>query len=114
MPFLTLRSPPRSRGRARPRPLSSTPISRGLPRPIKGLDAKRYENLTECRLSAESVDDLLLSDIDAFAKNLTARLPAWRRYPEPAQQALFDMAYNLGVGGLLECHKVLAACASGA
>lgn len=80
----------------------------------KGLVAKRYENLTECRLSAESVDDLLLSDIDAFEKNLTARLPAWRSYPEPARQALFDMAYNLAAGGLLEFHKLLAACASGA
>jgi GH24 family phage-related lysozyme (muramidase) len=80
----------------------------------KGLVAKRYENLTQCRLSAESVNDLLLSDIDAFEKNLAARLPAWRNYPEPAQQALFDMAYNLGVGGLLEFHKLLAACASGA
>jgi GH24 family phage-related lysozyme (muramidase) len=80
----------------------------------KGLLAARYENLTQCRLSAEAVDALLLSDIAAFEKNLTARLPAWHSYPEPAQQALFDMAYNLGVGGLLKFHKLLAACASGA
>jgi GH24 family phage-related lysozyme (muramidase) len=79
----------------------------------KGLVAARYENLTQSRLSAEAVDALLLSDIDAFEKNLTVDLPSWQSYPEPAQQALFDMAYNLGVGGLLKFHKLLAACASG-
>jgi len=78
----------------------------------KGLVATRYEKLTQCRLNDEAVDTLLRSDIDAFEKNLSARLPAWHSYPEPAQQALFDMAYNLGVGGLLKFHKLLAACAS--
>jgi GH24 family phage-related lysozyme (muramidase) len=79
----------------------------------KGLLAVRYESLTQCRLSAESIGAVLLADIEAFQKSLTARLPAWQAYPEPVQQALFDMAYNLGVGGLLKFHKLLAACASG-
>jgi GH24 family phage-related lysozyme (muramidase) len=79
----------------------------------KGFVATRYENLTQCRLSEGAVDTLLLSDIDAFEKILTASLPTWQSYPEPVQQALFDMAYNLGVGGLLKFHKLLAACASG-
>jgi GH24 family phage-related lysozyme (muramidase) len=79
----------------------------------KGLLAARYESLTQCRLSAESIDALLLSDIEKFDRNLTASLPACQGYPEPAQQALFDMAYNLGLGGLLKFHKLLAACASG-
>jgi GH24 family phage-related lysozyme (muramidase) len=52
-------------------------------------------------------------DIDAIEKNLSARLPAWHSYPEPGQQALFDMSYNLGGGGFLKFHKLLAACASG-
>ena len=79
----------------------------------KGLPANRYQSLTQCRLSADSIESLLLADIDSFAANLTARLPAWPTYPEPAQQALFDMAYNLGVGGLLKFRKLLASCASG-
>jgi GH24 family phage-related lysozyme (muramidase) len=79
----------------------------------KGLLAARYENLTQCRLSAESIDALLLADIQMFKKDLAERLPAWQGYPEPAQQALFDMAYNLGVGGLLKFHKLLAFCAAG-
>jgi GH24 family phage-related lysozyme (muramidase) len=79
----------------------------------KGLPAPHYAGLTQCRLAGGAIDVLLTSDIEAFEKNLTARLPVWTGYPEPAQQALFDMAYNLGVGGLLQFHKLLAACASG-
>jgi GH24 family phage-related lysozyme (muramidase) len=65
----------------------------------KGLLATRYQSLSQCRLSSESIEALLLADIEAFQKDLSAQLPAWQGYPEPAQQALFDMAYNLGVGG---------------
>lgn len=79
----------------------------------KGFPAPHYEGFTQCRLGGESVDLLLLADIAVFGANLIARLPPWSGYPEPAQQALFDMAYNLGVGGLLKFRKLLAACASG-
>ena len=79
----------------------------------KGFPADRYEGLTKCRLSADATDALLLQDIDAFAAQLTKLLPAWTGYPEPAQQALFDMAYNLGLGGLMKFPKMLAACAAG-
>ncbi len=78
-----------------------------------GFPATHYQNLTECRLSTESIDAILLADIDAFTANLTARLPAWPSFPEAAQEALFDMAYNLGVGGLLKFKKLLAASAAG-
>ncbi|MGA7236071.1 MAG: hypothetical protein WBY44_10350 [Bryobacteraceae bacterium] len=77
-----------------------------------GCAAAHYQGLTQCRMSDEAIDALLLADIEAFGKNLTASLPAWQGYPEPAQQALFDMAYNLGVGGLLKFRKLLAACAA--
>jgi GH24 family phage-related lysozyme (muramidase) len=79
----------------------------------KGFPAPHYQGLTQCRLGDEAVDSVLQADIELFAKNLTTQLPEWTGYPEPAQQALFDMAYNLGVGGLLKFHKLLAACASG-
>jgi GH24 family phage-related lysozyme (muramidase) len=78
----------------------------------KGMAAAHYEALTQCRLSGDAIDTLLVADIAAFEANLTARLNAWTGYPEPAQQALFDMAYNLGVGGLLKFRKLLAACAA--
>jgi lysozyme len=78
-----------------------------------GFPAPHYQGLTQCRLSDAGVDALLLTDIELFAAGLIARLPAWPGYPEPAQQALFDMAYNLGVGGLLKFKKLLASCALG-
>lgn len=79
----------------------------------KGFPAERYEGLTRCRLSAGAIEALLLQDIDIFAAQLTRQLPAWTGYPKSAQQALFDMAYNLGVGGLMKFPKMLAACAAG-
>jgi lysozyme len=79
----------------------------------KGLPATHYEGLTQCRLGNDAIDALLVADITAFEANLTAQLGAWAGYPESAQQALFDMAYNLGVGGLLKFRKLLAACAAG-
>jgi GH24 family phage-related lysozyme (muramidase) len=78
-----------------------------------GLPAIRYQGLSQRRMNEQSVDALLTADVEAFSAALTERLPAWTRYPEPAQQALFDMAYNLGVGGLLKFRKMLAACAAG-
>lgn len=79
----------------------------------KGLPASGYQNLTQCRMSDASVQTLLFDDIDAFAAAIAKQLPAWTGYPEPVQEALFDMAYNLGVGGLLKFPKMLAACSAG-
>ena len=113
MPFSTPRTPSNSLGSAPRRPTLIAADFARVAAADKGLPAVHYQSLTQCRLSDESIDALLLADIEAFEKNLTARLPAWQGYPEPVQQALFDMAYNLGVGGLLKFRKLLAACASG-
>jgi GH24 family phage-related lysozyme (muramidase) len=79
----------------------------------KGLPASSYQKLTHCRMSDDSVRTLLFDDIDAFAAAIGKQLPAWTGYPGPVQEALFDMAYNLGVRGLLKFPKMLAACAAG-
>lgn len=78
-----------------------------------GHAASHYEPLTNCRLRDEGIKDVLLADVAAFESELEGSLPAWRSYPEPAQQAIFDIAYNLGIGGLLKFHKLLAACNAG-
>lgn len=85
----------------------------GITASAKGRPAPQYESLSQCRLSDQAVDSLLLADISAFETQLSLRLPAWMDYPEPVQQALFDMAYNLGIGGLLKFQRMLAACAAG-
>ena len=78
-----------------------------------GWVAGGYEDLTQCRMSADDIDALLLADIALFEAKLAAALPGWASYPEPAQEALFDMGYNLGVGGLLKFHQLLAAANAG-
>lgn len=44
---------------------------------------------------------------------LDARIPWWRRQPEGVQRALVNMAYQLGVNGLLNFRKMLAALERG-
>ncbi len=79
----------------------------------RGHAAAHYAALSTCRLTDDSIGALLLADVAAFEAELARRLPAWSSYPEPAQQALFDMAYNLGIGGLMKFHGLLAACNAG-
>lgn len=42
-------------------------------------------------------------------KALDARIPWWRQQPEDVQRALVNMAYQLGVSGLLNFRKMLSA-----
>jgi GH24 family phage-related lysozyme (muramidase) len=66
----------------------------------KGPAATFYANLTQCRMADTDIDALLAADITRFEALLADALPNWDTYPEPAQEALFDMAYNLGIHGL--------------
>ena len=79
----------------------------------KGQVAKDYEQLTTIRMSDQAITALLQSDIDLFSLHLNRELVGWEEYPEPAQEAIFDMAYNLGVIGLLKFHRMLNACSEG-
>ena len=78
-----------------------------------GLVAVAYAPLSPCRMANEAIDSLAGTDVDRFAGQIAAALPKWTRYPSSVQSALFDMAFNLGVGGLLKFHKLLAACDAG-
>jgi len=78
-----------------------------------GLAASQYRNLTQCRMDAGDIDKLLDADIAAVEKQLSLRLPVWEKYPESAREALFDMAFNLGLMGLLKYYKMLVACGRG-
>lgn len=66
----------------------------------QGMVASKYAPLTKCRLSTEEIDRLLQDDIAKFEAGLRERIPNWGELPEPAQEALFDMAFNLGIAGL--------------
>lgn len=75
-----------------------------------------YEEATVCRLPAGWAEQ------DAEQRLENEYLPplqalfsagAFDSFPLPAQVALLDMAYNLGIGGLKEYVHMLAACAGG-
>jgi GH24 family phage-related lysozyme (muramidase) len=79
----------------------------------KGLLAKSYAPLTQCRMADADIDALIGADVTRFEALLAAALPNWNSYPAPAQEALFDMAFNLGIGGLKKFHNLLAAVDAG-
>ncbi len=66
----------------------------------KGLFAGYYAALSQCRLSDANIRVLVAADVERFQNGCKAAFPNWNSYPEPVQQALFDMAFNLGIGGL--------------
>ena len=66
-----------------------------------GLPAKDYRSLSELNLPEDAIDQLWSDDISTFTTSLRKNIPNFDTYPDPAQDALFDMAYNLGIGGLL-------------
>ncbi len=79
----------------------------------KGLTARSYAPLTRCRMADADIDALVSSDVQKFASSLAAALPNWSTYPAAAQAALFDMAFNLGLGGLKKFPRLLAAVDAG-
>jgi GH24 family phage-related lysozyme (muramidase) len=71
--------------------------------------ASYYVSLSTCRMSDAEITRLCGLDIDSFEVQLKQALPQWDTYPEPAQEALFDMGFNLGVAGLMKFTNMLAA-----
>ena len=67
-----------------------------------GLRADEYRRYTTLTLPDEAIDALLDSDIAAFTGQIRAEFSAFEQYQEPAQEAIFDMAYNLGLSGLVK------------
>ena len=77
------------------------------------LAAPAYAPLTQCRMASDGITALVAADVARFEAKLAAALPNWSTYPEPVQEALFDMGFNLGVDGLLKFHMLLAAVDAG-
>ncbi|WP_321471170.1 hypothetical protein [uncultured Paludibaculum sp.] len=71
---------------------------------VKGLSPAKlpsyYEQRTVLRMTPDAISALQDSDVNGFRTALTARLPGFQEFPEPVQEALLDMAFQLGVSGL--------------
>lgn len=65
-----------------------------------GKIAVSYKTVTKLEMTHQGVDELLDQRIDEFTKGIKTKLSDFDSYPEPAQEALLDMAFNLGVAGL--------------
>jgi GH24 family phage-related lysozyme (muramidase) len=61
-----------------------------------GYRAEWYKQFTASRLTETFVRDLLERDIDRQVKILRGHFVRYREYPEPAREALGDMAFQLG------------------
>ncbi len=73
-----------------------------------------YAERTTLRMPQFAIDDLLDADVAAKAKELATAFPNWQTFPEAAQEALLDMAFNLGTEGLrLKFPRLCAAAEEG-
>lgn len=68
-----------------------------------GLAAQRYKQFTKLELRHGDIEAMLDHHIDEFAGDLDREISGFEQFPDAAQEALMDMAFNLGVSGLV--HK---------
>jgi GH24 family phage-related lysozyme (muramidase) len=82
-------------------------ISRQRP----AMAAANYRQFTQLDMIPAAIDALLDSDIEAKAAGVRTNFRNYDSYPEAAQDALLDMAFNLGVHGLVDHFPHLKAAA---
>lgn len=70
-------------------------------------------NLDDVGISVLEAEMLLDHDIERAVRGLDRELPWWRDLDELRQEALIEMAFNLGIGGLLTFHFMLCALKDG-
>lgn len=72
-----------------------------------GLPARSYRVPSSPILLAEDIDALLTKRLtDEFLPGLEKLFHGFASFPEPAQSALVDLVFNLGVGGLGKFHRL--------
>ena len=64
-------------------------------------------------LTDAQVNELLSDDLDEVFDGLDNELPWWRKLDDDRQRVLINMAFNLGIKGLLGFKNTLAAVAQG-
>lgn len=100
--------------------LKRVPTTRALPDTIRndwynvksepaGKSAAYYGIATVTALTDSDIDSILASDVSLIQLGLITEFPSWDTFPPPAQTALTDMAFNLGVHGLVNKFPRLAA-----
>jgi GH24 family phage-related lysozyme (muramidase) len=67
---------------------------------LAGLTASAYRPITSMELPASEIRRLFGRRVDEFETTLQHHFPEFSIWPEPAQLATLDMAFNLGAGAL--------------
>ncbi len=70
-------------------------------------------NLSDRGISMQEAEALLMNDIAATIGELSVRLRWFDRLDPVRQRALIDLAFNIGVAGLLKFPRMLAALQEG-
>jgi GH24 family phage-related lysozyme (muramidase) len=65
------------------------------------MTAASYRQFTTLDMTPDAIDSLLDSDIAIMEAGVRANFFNYDSYPAPAKDALLDMAFNLGVHGLV-------------
>lgn len=68
-----------------------------------------YHATTSPTMTAADMQELLRVRVKTFDEELAGWFPDWASFPDPAKLALLDMAFNLGMGGLLKYTHLRAA-----
>ena len=64
-------------------------------------------------ISQSEADQLLTHDIIDVTAQISARKPVFRTLPEPVQEALVEMGFQMGVHGLMQFDQMWAALEAG-
>lgn len=70
-------------------------------------------NLDDVGISEEEARYLLGNDVEWAIEEMDRSMPWWRTMPEPAQRALGNMAFNLGMPTLRKFRNMLIALQAG-
>lgn len=70
-------------------------------------------NLEDVGLSDDEIDYLLQNDIKRVCADLDRSIPWWRQMTDRRQQAVANLAFNLGITGLMTFKRTLACMRSG-
>ena len=70
-------------------------------------------NIEDRGITTSEARLLLANDVDIISDELTNNFPWWVSMPEPAQRALANMAFNLGVPRLSQFKNMLSALEKG-
>lgn len=79
---------------------------------VKALEPSKlpayYAQRTTLRMTDATIDALQNADIATFHSALSHQMTGFDQFPQPVQEALLDMAFQLGAGGLV--HKFPLLC----